>query len=301
MPRVIDLPDTAACTLGECVAAIDAYGFAPCEEDSLLHAAGWLKRLSANREFLGDIMVDELKKARDGDVSQASAYGPQAIVLSSHHEAFFLRANIWPGADDAMLRAGGMGSFVYGLPHDHNFDFLTVGYCGPGYWSDYYEYDYGAVQGYVGETGGLRFVETSQLSPGKVMHYRAHRDVHRQRPGESLSVSLNVMHSNPAQGWLDQYAFDLENGAVAGIVNRGSSEALLQIGVALGHEECRDVAARFARSHPSDRMRLSAWTALAESEGDAPARDSTWARAERLGPPLVAQEAKERRRALANA
>jgi hypothetical protein len=35
------------------------------------------------------------------------------------------------------MRASGAAAFVYGLPHDHNFDFLTLGYFGPGYWSDY--------------------------------------------------------------------------------------------------------------------------------------------------------------------
>ena len=47
-----------------------------------------------------------------------------------------------------MFKASGISPFFYHVPHDHNFSFLTVGYLGPGYWSEYYEYDY--------ERGGRR-------------------------------------------------------------------------------------------------------------------------------------------------
>lgn len=39
----------------------------------------------------------------------------------------------------------------------------------------------------------IRFVERSNLAEGRMMLYRAHRDVHSQLPPESLSVSLNIM------------------------------------------------------------------------------------------------------------
>jgi putative DNA methylase len=53
----------------------------------------------------------------------------------------------------------------------------------------------------------LRFVERSVLSPGKLMLYRRHVDVHSQLPPERLSVSINVMRLDPAQAWFDQYGF----------------------------------------------------------------------------------------------
>ena len=43
------------------------------------------------------------------------------------------------------------------------------------------------------------------LHEGKIMHYRAHRDVHAQLPADALSVSLNIMHSGGSLGWMDQY------------------------------------------------------------------------------------------------
>jgi len=294
MPRVFDLADETACELGECVAALEDHGFDPREEESLCHAAHWLRRLGNNRDFLGDMLVEELK-SRHRDDQTRSSYSPQVVMLARPGGDFFLRANIWPSESEHMLRASGRDSFVYELPHDHNFDFLTVGYFGPGYWSDYYEFDYEALDGWRGEPAGLRFVERSRLSPSKLMHYRAHLDVHRQLPPDALSVSLNILHVDRAQPWFDQYRFDVEANTVGAIVNEGAGECLLRIAAGLGGAEALDLAEHFARHHPSDRMRLAAWEARAGAETAPDARNALWREAERSGSRMVAMEAKAKR------
>jgi hypothetical protein len=294
MPRVISGESGEACALGDCIAALEAEGLDPFDEASLLRAAGWLRRLGNNRDFLVELLLAELEK-RHREEDTTATYGPQVIMLSPLGGEVFLRANIWPSRDEHMVRASGAATFVYGLPHDHNFDFLTLGYFGPGYWSDYWEYDYARVAGAVGEPAGLRFVERSRLEPGNLLHYRAHRDVHAQHPPDSLSVSLNVMHAGGAQGWLDQYRFDTERNAIAGVLSHGASEVFLRIAVGLGSSEARDLADRFARTHPSDRMRLIALEAQAGLL-DAAGCDDLWRRAERSGCRLVALEATRRRK-----
>lgn len=300
MPRVIDCAEDGAIGLDQCVAEIAAFGLDPRDAASIDHAGRTLARLGNDRAFLGDLMLNELAgRSRDEAPDSAEPYGPQVIMLARPAENFFIRANIWPGEGDHALRASGRSAFQYDLPHDHNFHFVTLGYFGPGYWSDYYEYDYADVAGWTGEAADLRFVERSRLARGKVMHYRAHRDVHLQLPADSLSVSLNVMHTGGAQGWLDQYRFDVAGRSVAGMLSRGSSEAFLRIAVGLGGGEACDLAERFGHTHPSDRLRLCAWDALADAEADAAARDAVWARAERAGSVLVAKEAALRRAILA--
>ncbi|MEO6040586.1 MAG: transposase [Croceibacterium sp.] len=297
MPRVIDHPDTAACSLDECLTALGDSGFEPNDEASLMHAAGWLRRLGNNREFLAEIMLAELA-GRHREDARVSAYGPQVVMLSPLGGEFFVRANIWPSRAEPLFRASGGGAFVYELPHDHNFDFLTVGYFGPGYWSDYWEYDYAAVAGAVGEPAGLRFAGRARLEPDKLMHYRAHRDVHSQLAPDALSVSLNVMHAGGAQGWTDQYRFDTEANTIAGVLSPGASEVFLRVAVGLGNMEARDLAERFARTHPSERLRLAALEAQAGILGQAE-RDDLWRRAENGGSRLVALEARRRRELLA--
>jgi hypothetical protein len=291
----MEIADERQATLAETVDALAGCGFDPADEDSLAHAALWLRRLGNDRTFLGDLLIRELAQRHREDPAH-SAYGPQVIMLAPPSGSFFMRANIWPSLDEHMVRASGGDAFVLGLPHDHNFSFLTLGYFGPGYWSDYYEYDYEAVTGYAGEAvPSLRFVERSRLEQGKIMLYRAHCDVHAQGAADSLSVSLNIMHISGAQGWMDQYRFDLERRAVGAIISPGPSEALLKVAVGLGGDEAVDLAHRFAASHPSDRLRLAAWDALASLETDLAARDALWRAAEEAGSRLVAMEARARR------
>ncbi len=296
MPRIIDHADDSSCQLEECIAALQADGFHPQEEESLMSAARWLRKLGNNRDFLADAMIAELKDAEHGG-EDASAYGAQVITLSPLGHDFFIRANFWPSRDEYAFRASGHAAFSYELPHDHNFDFLTVGYFGPGYASDYYEFDYEAVAGIVGEKASLRFVERSTLDPGKLMHYRAHRDVHSQLPPESLSVSLNIMHAGGAQAWLDQYRFDTEKDEISGIISAGGSEIFLRVAVGLENPEALDLAKSFSRTHVSERMRLVALEAQAGILA-ADERDALWRRAKSNPSRLVAGEATRRRRML---
>ena len=298
MPHVIDIADDTAIGAADLAQALGATGFHPEDPENLAHAARLLRRLGNNRDFLADIMLAELA-AHHREERGDNGYGPQAFVLSAPGATnFFLRANIWPSPDEHMFRASGGAAFVYGLPHDHNFHFLTLGYFGPGYWSDYYEYDYKAVTGHRGEAAGLRFVERARLEEGRIQLYRAHVDVHSQLPPDALSVSLNIMHTSGAQGWLDQYAFDLDGGTITRMLSAGSSEAFIRIAVGLGSEEALDLAERFGRHHPSDRMRLAAWSAMAGAKFDGQEKDAVWQRAELAGSRLVAAEARLARAAL---
>ncbi len=299
MPRLIDVADTRSISLAECTERLAERVFDPADEDSLHAAARDLRQLGNDRTFLGDILIDELKRRCEPD-HEASSYGPQTLVLGRPGTTVFLRANIWPSPDEHILRASGTAPFYFDVPHDHNFSFLTLGYFGPGYWSDYYEYDFAEVAGYVGESVDLRFVERARLEPGKLMLYRAHLDVHVQHPADAMSVSLNVMHMAPHQGWFDQYQFDVKENRVAAILNNSANEVTLRVALAIGLENARDLAEDFGRGHPSDRMRLAAWEAQACAVTDAGERDEVWRRAEASGSLLVAGEARRHRLALAD-
>jgi len=296
MPLVIDNPSTQSCSLPEAIEALAELGFDPRDESNCAEAAGWLRRLTNNRSFLGNMLIDQLAGRLSGDGVQSfdSGYGPQAIVLSPLRGTMFLRANIWPAERDLCFQTSGAKNFVYGVPHDHNFSFLTSGYSGPGYRSDYYEYDYKDVVGYGGEDAGLRFVERSALSEGKLMLYRAHRDVHSQLPPEALSVSLNVMHVDPAQGWFDQYGFDLERGQVTRVLSPNATEAFLRVAVASATDEARDYAQWVGKGHPSERLRLASFEARAALV-EAVDRDAIWREGELCGSRMVAAVARGKR------
>jgi len=302
MPRIMEVADDSVISLAECCDGLSAHGFDPYDEESLSYAALSLRRLGNNRSFLGDLLVDELARhGRDAqDVQEGTAYGAQVVMLGRPaHSNCFLRANIWPSSNDTMVRASGKDTFGLELLHDHSFHFLTLGYFGPGYWSDFYEADYESIAGYVGEKVALRPMGRQRLEEGMIQLYRAHIDVHAQLPADSLSVSVNVMHTSGAQNWLDQYCYDAETGCIAAILNPHASEAFLRIAVGLGHPDAIDLAHRFGATHPSDRMRIHAFDALASVTPDVAERDALWARAEALGSRQLAMEARARRAELA--
>ena len=267
MARVIPCADDQSLALGDVVAALNDEKFDPTEEDSLAAAAPLLKGLANNRDFLADIAVAELKD-RCTRQSLENRYSSQVIMLHRASEKYFIRANFWPSPRDSVFKASGTAPFFYHVPHDHNFSFLTVGYLGPGYWSEYYEYDYSQVIGLPGEAVDLRFIEKSRLEQGKVMLYRAHRDVHNQLPADEMSVSINIMEASPRLPFLAQYEFDVKKCEVARILNRSSTEALLALAANHDRGNARELVADFSHSHPCDHIRFAALRELADAEAE---------------------------------
>jgi hypothetical protein len=268
MPRLIDPGEGEAITLEALTEALDSTPFDPHDEESFAALGPLLARLGRNRSFLADLAIEELK-LRCARQSAANGYGPQVFLLRPPNGRYVIRANFWPAADDAVVRASGTAPFFYDLPHDHNFPFLTYGYLGPGYWSDYYEYDGRAVAGTPGTAARLRFVERARLDPGKLMLYRMQRDVHVQLPPDSFSVSLNILGQHPSHPWIDQYRFDIARNAIAERLTTAPSEALAMLAAHLGGSNGIELIDHLVRHHPHPRMRRTAVSALVSAQGRA--------------------------------
>ena len=271
MPRLIQTQPDGEIALEELVEMLETGGFDGDDDESIASFGPALAALGKNRRFLSDLAREELKQHCSGQKAR-NQYGAQVILLHGSSKKFLIRANFWPAASDSVVVNSGSDPFFYGVPHDHNFSFLTVGYLGPGYWSDYYEYGYDAVTGYEGEKVALSFVERSRLSQGKVMLYRRHRDVHSQLLPDSLSVSLNVLAMSPASEFRDQYRFDLERSEVTSIINPSGLSTLVRLAAHFGGEEGKGLVDEFARGHPSDRVRLVAIRAQAAAAADVDGR-----------------------------
>ena len=264
MPRLIDPPTGPTLDLDEVAARLDESGVDLTDEDSIARCADLLAGLQRNPDFLADRVIAALK-ASYADQLEINRYSAQVFLLHRSPRGYYLRANMWPSARDAAFATSGPAAFAYGVPHDHNFSFLTAGYFGPGYISDYYEVDPEAVDGRLGEPMPLQFIERSSLSQGKMMLYRAHRDIHSQLPPETLSVSLNIMDEGDHVPWRDQYIVDLEQSTIAKRPTLTSGEMLLRCAVHLT-ENGRDMAEQFAKAHPVPRVRANAIAALAAAE-----------------------------------
>jgi len=299
MARLIGSTDPTSASVEEVRDALAVWCFDPAEEESIAHAAHWLRRLGNDRDFLGDLLIGMLAgRPPAGEVGIDVGETNRIVLAAPGRGNFSLSASIWPSQEENVLRASGPEAFAYGTAHDHNHDFLVLGYFGPGVEFENYEYRYETVEGWRGEPVDLHPLGRSRLEPGALFHYRAHRDIHLVHPPQSLSVALTLSHEHAAKGWMDHYLFDVEAGRIARVLGHGPSEAFLRIAVALGGEEAKDLAARFGRHHPSDRMRLSAWRALAACAGNREAQDAVWAEAEACGSRVVEAAAAARRRTI---
>ncbi|MEO0870417.1 MAG: transposase [Pseudomonadota bacterium] len=287
MPRLIETNPIPAITLEELVSRLDEGNFDPRDEDCFASFGQGLRQLAENEHFLADLVIAELER-NCASQSSGNQYGPQVFMLH-RGERYAIRANFWPALDDAVVENNGPAAFFYEVPHDHNFSFLTVGYSGPGYISDYYEYDYDSVLGVPGEQVALRFVERSQLHPGKTMLYRAHRDAHSQLPPESLSVSINILEQSASLPYRDQYQFDLERRSIDSILTNTPVEALLDLCAGLASAEGHDLLENFAHAHPCDRIRHRALVAFASMQSSPAERDAVFERGARGDNPYVAR------------
>ena len=254
-----------AISFEEFVATLEEGGFDLSHESGVLAASALLARLYANREFLVERAIAELKDACVGQ-SRTNRYGAQVLMLHHLPGNFFVRANFWPASDDLVLQVSGAHQYFYGVPHDHNFDFITLGYLGPGYRSHWMEHDASAVIGFPGEPVQLTSGEQGILSPGRMLHYRAHRDMHVQFPPMSFSVSINIVAAGVATMWPDQYIFDPDLRNIVQIPTLSQAEVLLRIGVNFGGAAGKEVAQQIATHHPSHRARWYAWRALASAQ-----------------------------------
>lgn len=227
----------------------------------LLSAAPLLSALANDRYFLVDRLNAEL-------ASRGFQPGNEATAATLHlatRARFFVRANIWlPWAASGPARDWQQQLFFYDVPHDHDFDFLTVGYHGPGYETDLWEYERASIAGLPGEPVALTARGRFRLARGTVMHYRAHVDVHTQRPPEALSVSINLVVRTRRKRW-DQLLFDVEQGRVRAPVEGASRARALLCTAAgqLGDARTATLLERVAHEHPCGTTRIAALEGLA--------------------------------------
>ena len=230
------------------------------DPESVIASAPMLKGLANDR----NLVVSRLNQYVLQSFSTPGLASAQTILIGSGKD-FYVRANLWPSVNDVGAGRMYQDQFSYNVVHDHNFSFLTVGYSGPGYETDIYEYDYDKVEGYVGEPVEMRFLEKVKFSAGMAMYYRASRDLHVQYPPSELTITLNLMVSPPEIRLREQYEFDLVSRTIARLpaeLEASRRVAFIELSARLGDGNTAQLLEDLAQQHPCRRTRLTAWQAL---------------------------------------
>lgn len=219
----------------------------PRDIESLAESAHALRALANNRTFVLDAYHAALRRYWEND--RSNEYQPQSFSLGQSTD-FFVRANIWLPIDQSQRTAQFQKRlYAYDLAHDHNFNFLTVGYFGEGYETDIYEYSDGNCVGYMDEIVDLEFLGRFKLHPGRIMLYRAGRDIHVQYPPPSVSLSLNLMGRNLELDKHQQYIFDVSSRRLVGGAGDLVSNRLFLLEAAkyIYNDETADILSDFLR------------------------------------------------------
>ena len=261
MALTIDANTDRVMTLPEFLEYLEKYVDSR-DEASVIAAAPAFRALANNRAFLREELNRQMRAWRE---PMNDVYLSQTFQLGRAKD-LFVRANVWSprGAEPPTARVEGEMT-LYGLPHDHAFSFLTVGYWGPGYRTAIYEYDSTSIGGEPGELVELAFLEETTLPFGKVMYYRACRDVHEQGYPPAFSISLNVTLVPPELVDRDQFYFDLERKRIvawSGPVQAARIQ-LCRVAATLGNSETEAHLAAIAARARSPRLRAEAYAALA--------------------------------------
>ena len=106
----------------------------------------------------------------------------------------------------------------------------------------------------------LRFVEKARLDRGKVMLYRAHRDMHLQLPADDMSVSLNILETSSQRRLPRPVQVRCRDQPDRGGHDAGCRWSRCWRSPPISAAtKGTDLLADFAAGHPSDRVR---WFAL---------------------------------------
>ncbi|GAB2573247.1 hypothetical protein GCM10027066_15640 [Dyella jejuensis] len=157
------------------------------------------------------------------------------------------------------------------MSHNHSFDFVTCGYFGPGYTTRILEVDPDLITGDLDEFVELNFLEETTLPIGKVMIYRAYRDVHTQFPPPELSISLNLMCLNGHDLNAEQYFFNEQTGRIIGYPKEGlvSRRAkLVELASLIGNDETFEILIDIAVKDNNIRTRREAINGIATGRPD---------------------------------
>ncbi len=230
------------------------------DPDSVMASAHMLKGLANDR----NLVVSRLNDYIEHSFNAPGLASAQSILLGRGKD-FYVRANLWPSDKDVGAGRMYQDQFSYKVAHDHNFSFLTVGYHGPGYETDIYEYDYDAVEGYVGEKVEIRFLEKVRFSAGMAMYYRANKDLHIQHPPSDLTITLNLIIVPLQVRLREQYVFDLSTSTIASLpaeVEASQRVRFVALSAKLGDGNTAQLLQDLALTHPCRRTRLTAWESL---------------------------------------
>jgi hypothetical protein len=273
MPIDLDCSNTAPISLEEFEYRFRNLNISCDDEQGLVEAACLLSSLSKDKTVVNEYLKRLLTyDASHTDKNYELGFTAQVFPLRPLHNGHLLRAVVWPSKSDEFYVNTGSDLYYYGVPHNHNFHFLTVGYHGPGYTSEYYEIAEPTDGWHPGARVAPKFVGREQLSEEKVMLYRAHTDVHSQFPPEKTSISLNIIPASLGARFSRQFVFNSDVNEVSYFYQNEFNPIIFSFAAAMQSENVVNTLMDIYEKNPNPFIRYHALRAAASSFSNLGAR-----------------------------
>jgi len=254
-----DAHSTDTLTLPDAVAEIKSK-VVPDEPDTLYEVVPALRALARNRSFLAECLLENLVKP-DQVMGETATDTSLVFCRTPRLE---IRANLWfPPQQLPPTWQKEAERFPYLIPHTHRFDFVTIGYLGPGYRTAIFDWEGASEDAEPGQEVKLQFLEETGLPEGKIMRYTAFKDVHYQLHPEDFSVSLNVMIF-PQSVYCRQPLFDIEKKLVRiSLFDSATSQIMAcRVAAATMEPSLFERLEHISHEHENPRVRKAAREAL---------------------------------------
>lgn len=235
------------------------------DQDGHLANRDLFTSLYNDRRLVDRAITSDLKKLISGQ--ETLMYSLQSMVLASSG-CYSIRVNIWSPLKERYVKQFEIPNHSYNLAHDHNFNFLTLGYAGPGYLTNIYEYDRDAVKGVIGEKVDLSHVADVQLSEGHSIYFRQGKDIHIQREPDDFSISVNLLITSRLTPTRNQYHFDISNGTISDVANTfaGKRVTLIDMASRILNDEIANLICEVAVNNECPHTASKALDVLCRSE-----------------------------------
>lgn len=231
----------------------------PFSEGFTQAAAHLLQRFSKNRYAIRE----HIDRCGGIDMARKTFVPPQTFLVGSSAR-FSVRINVWPPIKNSEFVSQESALYAYGLAHNHDFNFLTIGYYGGGYTTDLYQIAPEETLLPPGSTVNLKNYRCERLSEGRVIAFSAFEDLHTQYPPEELSISINLIPKRNPVGY-DQAIFDTDVSKLVERVNTAAGRIATTIDVATAYpaERTYELIAEVGRTTDRQRVRDMANAKLA--------------------------------------
>ena len=167
-----------------------------------------LQRLAMNESFLESFIDRSLRDYQNYQLN--NVHSVQSIILHQC-DSYTLRANFWPADFEYNMEESEVDKyFAYDHMHDHNFDFMTVGYKGNGYETILFSRKLNDNLE-EGEEVEVDYLGRRKLGVGDCFYFESGKHIHSQFRPSDFSVSINLIPHQLARK-RNQFEFTLKSG-----------------------------------------------------------------------------------------